>query len=371
MRRVENKDLHLEDGTTLQWFKKDYKYFLNKTTLLYGRTQSGKSTIIDEISYLCKAYVSSVFVICQSSVTVESSDYFGKIPNHCIKSGVTKEWLMDFVKIQKNRAAIYKIANNIDNLKKVFDRIKDEDMEKAERLIIQEANKNINKISNSAILEYDEKKKQIDAVKEIKEKHLIKVYKDTVRRNKVTLESSRSLSEEERCCVMYLDFNPNMMLIWDDCASIFKKLTKDSPEIKEMFYNGRHYYITQIISSQDDKEIDSELRKNALVSIFTTAQAATANFTRASNSYSKHDKKRAEICCKRVFNSDPHSTGRNYKKLVYLQTDAIPDPFAYTIADLYDNFRLGCDALWQIDEKMKEKSGYKNDNSFFNKYVNV
>ena len=65
MDKTTNKDLVLADGSKLKWFKKDYKYFLNKTTLIYGRTQSGKSTIVEECLYLCKDYLTAVFVICQ------------------------------------------------------------------------------------------------------------------------------------------------------------------------------------------------------------------------------------------------------------------------------------------------------------------
>lgn len=367
--KEQSKDLLLEDGSTLKWFKRSHENFLNKTTLIYGRTNSGKSTIIDEIMFLCKEYIVGIFVICQSSVTPTSSPYYKKIPTNCIKTGVTKEWLESIMEIQKGRAAIFKTANDINVLKKVCKKLQNPSVKQNEFLIISETEKCIQSIKSNNKLDFAAKKEQITHVESIRDINLINVYKNAIRKYNVTLESRTDLLEDEICCIKFIDFNPNLMIVYDDCAAMFKKWVKDSTIIKEMFYNGRHYFITQIIGLQDDKEADSELRKNALVSIFTTAQASTGNFSRASNSYSPSEKTRSSQCIKRIFNSDTQSMTKNYKKLVYLQQSN--DPFAYMIANLYDDFRMGCDALWEIDDKINEKSGIRgSDNVFFSKYSN-
>jgi hypothetical protein len=365
-----NKDLLLEDGSTLAWLPKDYRYYLNKTTLLFGRTQSGKSTIIDEIMYLCKDHIPMIYVICQSSITPESSPYYGKIPTNCIKSGITTEWIEELMENQKGRAAIYDTANNIKNLKSVFNRVVGQDAILKEHTILTETKKCIEKIQRNDKISFSDKKSKITELNKIKNSHLTKLYKDIIRKHLIELEAMTGLSEQEMCCVKYLDFRPELAIIYDDCASMFKQWCKESSTIEETFYNGRHYYITQIISSQDDKIIASELRKNSLITIFTTAQAAIANFERASNSYPKHEKKKAAICIKSVFNTNKNSNEVNFKKLIYMQTNTTNSPFAYTIADLYDEFRMGCDAIWKIDEKINEKVGNNlMNNSFFSKYV--
>ena len=366
-----NKDLTLDNGATLKWLEKNYDYYLNKTTLVYGRTQSGKSTIINEIMHMCRNFIPCAFVICQSSVTTESSDYFGKVPNHCIKSNVTIEWLDQFLTTQKGRSAVYRIANNMDNLRSVVNRVRQQDTTNTEATVINEAAKHIKQIEISNSLDYAQKKEQIETVKKIEAKHLVQIYKSAIRKNKVVLENMSNLNEQETCVIKYLDFNPNIMIIWDDCAASFKKWVKASPDIAEMFYNGRHYFITQIISAQDDTKIDADLRKNALVSIFTTSQIAVSNFTRTANGYSRDEKKRAELCIKKIFGSETNLNVKNYKKLIYLQSTTVLDPFCYTIADVYPNVKMCCDALWKIDEKMNELSGNKIDNSFFTKYGNI
>ena len=364
----DSKNLTLEDGSQLQWFKKSYKNYLNKTVILYGRTNSGKSTIIDEIMYLCKDYIAVVVVICQSTITVESSSYFGKIPNSCIKKEATTDWLEEFMRNQKGKAALYNTANSIKTLRSVFNRVKYSADTRLEEECISNAEKYIYKIKNNHNLDFATKKENIKNIEDIRDRSLVMLYKKCIRENKIQLENSTDMTEEEICCVNYLDFNPNVMLIYDDCASMLKKWIKASPEIAEMFYNGRHYYITQIFGVQDDKVIDSELRKNARVSIFTSQQAATSNFERASNGYSKFEKKRSEICIKKVFLES--RSERNYKKLVYILDEI--DPFHYTIADIQDNFKMGCAALWEFDEKVnKLKGNTGNDNSFFNTYCRI
>ncbi|MGL5934505.1 MAG: hypothetical protein ACRCZI_02660 [Cetobacterium sp.] len=367
-KRDQNKDLLLEDGTQLKWFNRSNECYLNKTTLIYGQTNSGKSTIIDEIMYLCKDYIVGIFVICQSTVIPTSSPYYKKVPINCIKNSVTKEWLEKMMEIQKGRAAIYDTANDLGTLKKVCSRLSNNDIIRNESIINLETNRCTERIRNNNKIDFAEKKAQITHVESIRDSNLINVYKNAIRKYNVDLESINGLSPEERCCIKFIDFNPNIMIVYDDCASMFKKWVKSSPIIKEMFYNGRHYYITQVIGLQDDKEADSELRKNARVSIFTTAQAATANFTRTSNSYSKSEKTRAAHCIKKIFTSDIHSVVKNYKKLVYQQQNN--DPFNYMIADVYDHFQMGSESLWKIDEMISEKSGKVGiENAFFSKYT--
>jgi hypothetical protein len=364
----DTKDLLLDGGLNIKWFKKYVGNFLNRTTVIYGMTDSGKSTIIDEIMYICKDYITVPFVICQSSITVSSSPYYKKIPDHCIKSDVSKEWLEDFMIVQKGRAALFDTADNLDTLKSVFEKINNSSNNEKKNMIISNAEKYISNINNSN-LDFAQKKMQITTIDKIKNDHLKTLYKSCIRNNKIKLEGMSKLSPDEICCINYVDFIPNIMIIFDDCASKFKKWVKDSTIIKEMFYNGRHYYITLIISAQDDKEIESELRKNAKVSIFTSQQAASSNFTRSANNYPKSVKKYAESCITKIF--APIAIGKNHKKLVYFRNND-SDPFMYTIADLYPPFKVGCKGIWELDQKINDINNTNSSkNAFFNQHYNL
>lgn len=353
----DDKSLFLADRSKLRWFPKNYKFYLNKTTIIYGRTNSGKSTIIEEIMHLCKDYVPTIFVIAPTNSS--NNAYTNKIPPQFIFKDLDIEWLDKLLTRQKNSAGAYINANKLEMLKCLFDKVSDSTSQALELSIVKKADSSILYIEESN-MEFSSKKCQKAQILEDRDIMLKKLYKTTIRFNKVKLEHSTSLNKSEQAALSFLDFNPNIMLILDDCASKFKKLYKKSSAIKEIFYEGRHYFFTTLISSQDDKEIDSELRKNTTISIFTTAQSATSNFERASNGYPKHEKTRSKYCIDAVFKQDENDV-KHHRKLVYIQNEA--DPFRYTISDLYDEFRMGSLPMWEYAERIGKKNDTLNKNN--------
>jgi len=349
---LDDKSLCLPDRTKLKWFPKNYKYYLNKTTIIYGRTNSGKSTIMEEIMFLCKDFIPTTFVIAPTNSS--NNAYTDKIPAQFILKDLDVDWLDKLLTRQKNSAGAYINANKLEMLKGLFDIVSDSSSQSLELSIVKKADSSIVYIEESN-MEFSYKKSQKNQILEDRDVMLKKLYKTTIRYNKVILEQNQKLNKSEKAALSFLDFNPNIMLILDDCASKFKKLYKKSSAIKEIFYEGRHYFFTTLIASQDDKEIDSELRKNTTVSMFTTAQSATSNFERPSNGYPKHEKIRAKYCIDAVFKQDENDL-KHFRKLVYIQNES--DGFRYTIADLYDDFRMGSLPLWEYADRM----GKKNDN---------
>lgn len=366
----DGKHLILRDGSRLQWLEKDYKYYLRKMTLVYGGSGTGKSTILDDIMWLLKPYIPVCFVIAPTNSSNQA--FTGKVPKRFIKDGrdLNKlvEWLEKFVARQKNTAQIYMNANNLKNLKVLFDKVSDSQAKELEKSIIRKADDSLIFIESSEELNFAQKKTQKSAIKVERDNMLRKVYKTSIRFHKVSLEKSSSLSKKEKATLTFLDINPHVLLVLDDCASKFKKLYKMTTAIKEIFYEGRQSFITTIITTQDDKEIDSELRKNSMINIFTTAQTATAAFERSSNSYPKHVKERSKLCIETVFKQDIKKA-KHYQKLIYIQN--LTDPFRYTIADLYDDYRMCSDAIWEFEEKIgsNERGDELENNPFFERYL--
>lgn len=361
--------LVLKDGSKLQWLEKDYSYYFRKMTLIFGGSGTGKTTVMDEIMWLLKPHIPTCFVI---SPTNNSNQAFtGKVPKKFIQDGRDMDklvkWLERFIERQKNAAQMYMHANNIQNLKELFDKVSDSQSTTIERSIIEVAENKLISIENADDLNFAEKKTQALSIKVERDNVLRKLYKTTLRYNKVALETSARLTKHERVTLSFLDINPHVLLIMDDCASKFKKLYKMTTAIKEIFYEGRQYFITTIITTQDDKEIDSELRKNSMINIFTTAQTATAAFERSSNSYPKHVKDRSKYCIEAIFKQEPGKP-QHYQKLVYIQN--LTDPFRYTIADLYDEFRMCSDSIWEFENRLssKDKDDSLENNPFFTKY---
>lgn len=345
-----DKSLHLSDRTKLKYFEKSYKYFLGKTTIIYGRTNSGKTTIIDEIMFLLKPYIPLIFVIAPTNAS--NNAYTDKIPPQFIFKELNVDWLDKLLTRQKNSSGAYINANKISTLKELFDMVSDTSSQNISASIIKKAENAIIYL-DECDMNFSSKKMQKSQILKERDLLLKKIYKTTIRYNKVVLENDKSLTKSQKAALAFLDFNPNIVLILDDCASKFKIMAKKSSAIKEIFYEGRHYFITLIISAQDDKEIDSELRKNTTVSIFTTAQAATSNFERSSNGYPKHEKQRAKICTDAIFKQDINDL-KNFRKFVYTQNET--EPFSYTIADIYDDFRMGSSPLWDFSDRIVKKN---------------
>jgi hypothetical protein len=136
-------------------------------------------------------------------------------------------------------------------------------------------------------------------------------------------------------------------------------------EIKEIFMNGRHHKITFMISFQDDKLLDSGLRKNAFINIFTTEIVCNAFFQRSANNFTKQEKNKMTKLAHFIFN-DPKLKDKNYKKLVYIK-DKNPNVY-YILADYIENFKFGSEHLHNLCDKVKKKSGMEDEN--FNNEIN-
>ncbi len=367
MMYIMDKSLTLSNGEIIEWFPKKYTNYLNKTIVIYGKRGSGKSTIVDEIMYMCRDHIPFLYVIAKS--VSANNPYKGKVPINCIKANASKEWMEDFLRLQQSRTKLYVVANTIEFLRSTFHKISDSRALLLEKKIRADAQEYKQKIQLNPNYNFGKKKEDADKVDSIMDASLIDLYKNHIRFFKMKLLEmikKRQLSREEVCVVQYLDFKPHVMLVFDDCASKLKEWCKKSTTIKEMFYEGRHYYITLMITTQSDKELESELRQNVDLRIFTTDQSAISSFGRVSDAYPKQTRELAELCAGRIFRSET-KYGNNYKKLVYFN-----DSFYYTIADKYTDFKMGCSALWDIDKKIQMKKNEMNESGeFFEKYYNI
>ncbi len=119
--------------------------------------------------------------------------------------------------------------------------------------------------------------------------------------------------------------------------------------------------MSSIWTFQDDKILDSSLKKNGCVSIFTTFQVASAYFERKSNNFSKHDRYTAISCINKIYSARKKD---DYTMLAYIRDD--PHPFRHTEAVYYGpgSFRYGCASLWKVDKMLamkKNKLDFDND----------
>lgn len=336
---------HFNIGDTkVKFLEKDPKYFLNKSTIIYGASGTGKSTILIEILHILKDHVPNIFVF--SPTADDNNGFAGIVPDALIFRNVDIKKLEEIYKRQQGATRIYNTVNEQKGLRTLFEKVANTKTIEFAKDAYRNANNLIAEKQNSVHLNFGEKKKMIKGIKDARDKFLLTLYKTVIRKNKTRLKNM-NITPAEHYILQYLDFNPNCIIIMDDCGAVLKKFQKETV-IQKIFFQGRHSYINLILSLQDDLRLDSSIKKNAFVNIFTTSQIASAYFNRAGTSFSKKEKQLADKIISHVF-----TDSKDYKKLVYVRNEV--QPFRYTIADIYEDFRFGCPKLWELDENMSEK----------------
>jgi hypothetical protein len=350
-----HSNLNLAPDIKIKFLEKNAKFYLNRSTILFGASNSGKSTILMEILYLLKDSVPNIFVF---SPTADSNNAFdGIIPDPLIFKTVDIDTLTAIYKRQQAATRIYNNVNKLPSLKKLFSLVANTEHLSMEKRMRDDANIIILRKQNDSGIKPMDKKSSIMEVENARNQALSKLYKVVIRCNKQRLKRV-GISGDESYIIKYLDFNPNCVVVLDDCGAILKKFQKEEV-VKKIIFQGRHNYINIILTLQDDLNLDSSIKKNAFVNVFTTSRCASAYFDRGSNNFSKKEKMMADIIINDIFTSTKKG---DFRKLVYLRDDS--DPFRYTIADIYENFKFGCPVLWDMCDKVnkdKNKCDFKND----------
>jgi len=331
-------DDFIEDdmGNKIPYLKKDLKFFYRKITLLYGETESGKSTIIQEIMYLMKDRIPNVIIFAPTNDS--NGLYTGKVRGPAIFRKLTIDILAEINERQKKAMKIYSIANDMETMRSIFVRFADDRM----KAIVNTVNKEIERHLQIAATQYSDpglRHAEEKKVRDMQSQALRSAYKYVIANNKKTLMHDPSLSDTQKIAVQFHDLNPDLMLIFDDCASFFKEHQKE-PLIMDMFYQGRHDGLTSVFSFQGDKDIPPNLRRAAHTAIFTTSTCAMAHFGTTSNGYDKQTKKRADLAIARIFKQDGDMP--TYRKLAYLRNEA--EKIQCILADSYGDFKMG--GLW-------------------------
>jgi len=347
--------LNVSSNIKVKFLEKNAKYYLNRSTILFGASDSGKSTILIEMLYLLRDHVPNVFVF--SETAEENNAFDGIVPAPLIYKTVEIDVLNKLYKRQQAATKIYNTVNKLMDLRKLFEKVADCKSVEAAKLAYNNANSIIRCKKSDPSIDSVERRSAVSEVKEVRDNYLTKLYKSVIRCNKKRL-MDMGLPEQYRYIIKYLDFNPNCVVVLDDCGAILKKFQKEEV-VKKIIFQGRHSHINLILTLQDDLNLDSSIKKNAFVSVFTTSRCATAYFERGNNSFSKKEREEANKIISHIF---APSIKKDFKKLVYLRDD--PNPFRYTIADRYDNFRFGSPSLWEMCGKIsgdKNKCDFEND----------
>jgi hypothetical protein len=358
-----NHSLFTPEGHEIPLFDKHYTNFLHKSILLYGASASGKSMIMKDILYTLKDHIPNVCVICPTNNLNKSYDDI--IPSQLIYGEVTEDLIKTIFKRQKITVKMYNKTNDLEKLKIIYSKLTRQNNKKLASLMHIYL-KVKDSLSNNDNLHISEKKIKLQELEEEHHKTLLSFYKENILKNKSIINKHNNLDEDEIRIINYININPNFLLILDDAAvnaSLWSKWT----EFKELFFNGRHHKITFMISFQDDKLLESSLRKNAFINIFTTEVTCNSFFERTANNFTKSIKTKMSQISKTIFNDDKLKN-KNFKKLVYIK-DRNPTTY-YTIASYYDNFKFGSPHLYQLCNAVKKANDNDAEDYEFSSFFN-
>ncbi len=345
--------------SSLPEFDFNYKKFLDRSTILFGESGTGKSTIIDDMLFQIKPFVGQIVVFCPTDRNNKAYSG-GRVPLPCIHDKITDEVLKDIWSRQSALTQVYKRANNPEILRKLFARIQNQTgltaIEGAKRKQREYENEIKNEMDEGAakcaIAEMDKDTKKLIEL----------IYKHYINENRSKL-LKMNLSKNEQYSIKYLNINPRLVIIFDDCSSQLNSLKKNKV-IQDIFYQGRHVYITTFIAIQTDKVLDPELKKNAFVSIFTEESCASAYFERKSNDLDKEAKNRARNACKMAFSPLPTL---KHQKLAWVRDEK---RFYKLIATKHDDFRFGNPIIWNYCEQIQADLGeVSSDNKFMQDFM--
>jgi hypothetical protein len=352
-----------KQGQTIPELEMKISNFLLRNIVIYGPSNTGKTVCAKDIMHTLKQEVDQVLVIAPTNT--QNDSYTGLVPDQFIHTdiylpppvAITKKNSKDkeegacrfmslIIERQKALVSEYRRSNNISILKRIYKHVHGDPI--GEEL----AKVNSKRSAMHANLEKQVPPSKIQSMsKSIDEqcdKIYLELYKKAIRANMRHLIGQSHISKEDKQTINFIDVNPHLLLILDDCAATMKFLFK-SDVFSEIFYQGRHNYITLILICQDDVDLPTSLRKNAYISIFTSSVIANTYFTRMND---KTTSKTAIDAIDTIFRA---SGDDKYRRMAYIRE---PSPgcsqFSFKTFPVRDSFRFGSDALYELCDKVKD-----------------
>ena len=351
-------------------------HFIDRTTVVYGPSGTGKTVIVKNIMETLRDSIDQIIVVAPSEPTNRS--YAGFVDPTLIhyrmylandpvdkkkeaEVAATKRFLDMIYKRQDAMASLYSIANNLENLQSLYNRLTSSEKRTGDAGIakLMAYQKNIVKgiqlrYARDPGLSYQ----KIEEVKKRTEQMCALIYKKALLPAAERLWKCPDLSEDERYALQYIQLNPRLLLIFDDCGAQLKRVFLDE-SFRKLFYQNRHSYITFILCLQDDTDLPANLRKNAFVSIFTSPSIATSVLTRSSHHFSKKDKDYVADILPVVFVGN--------RKLIYLREDE--KHFYHLTCKLPCPFNFGSKALQELCQAVRmEGTTIDETNPFYKKF---
>lgn len=351
---------------------------IDRTTVIYGPSDTGKTVIIKSIMKTLHDHIEQVLLVAPTEPSNRAYDGFVSQPLIHYRlylpspqSNKTKDtdlkaatrFLESVYKRQEMMAAIYTRAIRLKTLSALYARLSHSERKRGDHYIVSLEQKRRRVVDGVNRQHVNDPGLCVQKVKEVNkkfEKMLVLVYKKFLTPHVDRLWTIKDLHDDERCSLHYLHFNPRLLLIFDDCAAELKPLF-NGEIFRKLFYQNRHSYITIIIGCQDDTDLPTNLRKNAFISIYTDSIVCQSNFDRISNRFPKETKAYISEIISDVF--------IGFRKLAYIREDDKRQHFYHLTCSYPTPSAFGSNALSELCAAVRSEGvTMDTDNPFYERF---
>lgn len=335
--------------------------FKSRMIILFGQSGSGKSSVLIHIMNCLRDVIPLAIVACPTASL--NGDYNNIVPDQCIYDDVSKPLMQKIFQRQTNVIAMHDIVHDATHLSPIFRLVADQASSIKINQLTQIFNKGVSDIKRS----YDEEdiENAVDELTAKFNKKRVKIMRSCINKNMERFQSEmHKLTDMQKSILSNFNINPLLLLLIDDCMASIKEW-KDLEETRKLFYQGRHYGVTCIISAQSIVSIPPPFRANAHILIFTTQTAANNYVNKASSGMSNEDKKMISRIAETVFAPSQDRNRPNFKKLVIYGQIIKTDNVVQYIIGTPKKKKFGSVALWTLCENVKKQQHSSlNSNSF-------
>lgn len=282
---------------------------LGRVSVIIGKSGSGKTTIVKDFINSISNDIEQAFVISQTAEV--NGDYSGIIPEVCIHKHIDIDFLKEIQERQEAFRVAYENINEPSLINGLFRRCASDRISAKIAKINEEIARSIAEIKK----ETRNTEEDIKKLESMKDDLIAAIKKKTISDSRERLYS-QSLTEAEKYCVDHIFFNPNLLLIFDDCTSEIEAL-KNKPEFKEIFYASRHRKITVLMIAHTDKALLGDLKKSAAFLIFTDKGTANSYFDRKTNDIDNGTKRLARGLISTVIGTPDDPEPLRHQRLVF------------------------------------------------------
>lgn len=281
---------------------------LGRVSVIIGKSGSGKTTVVKDFINSISNDISQAFII--SSTAAANGDYNGILPQACIHKTIRVEFLKELQERQEVFRAIYDRVNRPELIDALYRR-------SATSKVIAKVTKISETVAGAIADEKAEgnSEENIKKLTGMRDDLISAIKKKTIFDNSARLLSAQ-LTEDERYCVEHINFNPNVLLVFDDCTSEIESL-RGAKELKELFYASRHRMITILMIVHTDRALLGDLKKSAVFIVLTDQPSANSFFDRKTNDIDGETRKRAKVLIKTVIGTANDPIPHRFQRLVF------------------------------------------------------